>query len=110
MKVDIHPTWHDDAKVTCACGNTFVTGSTKPEITVDICSACHPFFTGEMRYVDVQGRVEKFQKKQRLASEYLKKRVEKKLKAKKQYRPETLKEMLMSEKKRLQQEQVVSKR
>lgn len=63
MKSKIHPKYYDDAKVTCACGNMFTTGSTLPEINTEICSACHPFFTGEMRFVDTQGRVEKFQKR-----------------------------------------------
>jgi large subunit ribosomal protein L31 len=63
MKLNIHPAWHDDAVVTCACGNTFTTGSTLDKIDVDICAKCHPFFTGEMRFVDRQGRVDKFNKK-----------------------------------------------
>jgi large subunit ribosomal protein L31 len=70
MKSGVHPTWHHDAVVTCSCGNTFVTGSMNDSITVDICSKCHPFFTGEMRFVDRQGRVDKFQ--QRLAAAQLK--------------------------------------
>ncbi|OQA83274.1 MAG: 50S ribosomal protein L31 [Microgenomates group bacterium ADurb.Bin238] len=73
MQTSIHPKYHNDAKVTCACGNSFTTGSTLPEIKVEICSACHPFFTGEMRFVDVQGRVEKFQAKQKAATSYTKK-------------------------------------
>ena len=64
MKAKIHPQWYPEAKVTCACGHAFTIGSTKPEIQVEICAACHPFFTGEMRFVDTQGRVEKFQAKQ----------------------------------------------
>lgn len=67
MKANIHPKWHHDAKVTCSCGNTFTTGSTLKTITVDICSACHPFFTGEMRFVDRQGRVDRFMAKMKLA-------------------------------------------
>lgn len=63
MKQAIHPTWYNDATVTCACGNTFTTGSTVKTIQVDICSKCHPFFTGEMRFVDRQGRVDKFMQK-----------------------------------------------
>jgi large subunit ribosomal protein L31 len=63
MKANIHPKWYNNAKVTCTCGNTFTTGSTQPTIDVDICSACHPFFTGEMKFVDRQGRVDKFKKK-----------------------------------------------
>ncbi len=62
MKKDIHPKY-DEATVTCGCGNKFTTRSTKKNITVEICSACHPFFTGKMKYVDTTGRVEKFQRK-----------------------------------------------
>lgn len=70
MKQGIHPSdWRHDCVVTCSCGNTFVTGGTKQNIQVDICSACHPFFTGEMRFVDRQGRVDKFQKKMQIAKE-----------------------------------------
>ena len=60
MKTDIHPTYYTNAKVTCACGNVFAVGSTKEEIHVEICSNCHPFFTGEAKIVDTAGRVEKF--------------------------------------------------
>ena len=63
MKANIHPTWYPEAKVSCACGNTFTTGSTLPEIRVEICSACHPFFTGQQKFVDTLGQVERFQKK-----------------------------------------------
>jgi large subunit ribosomal protein L31 len=62
MKKDIHPKY-EEATVTCGCGNKFSTRSTKKNITVEICSACHPFFTGKMKYVDTTGRVEKFQRK-----------------------------------------------
>jgi len=62
MKQKIHPEYVE-AKVSCACGETFVTHSTKPEIKVDICSKCHPFFTGKQKFVDAEGRVEKFRKK-----------------------------------------------
>jgi large subunit ribosomal protein L31 len=62
MKSGIHPEYVE-ATVTCGCGNKFVTRSTKKSITVEICSACHPFFTGKMKYVDTTGRVEKFQRK-----------------------------------------------
>jgi len=60
MKQDIHPTWYADARVTCQCGNSWTTGATVPEIRTEICSACHPFFTGEQRIVDTEGRVDKF--------------------------------------------------
>jgi len=102
MKADTHPTWHDDTTVTCACGNSFVTGSTKKVIVADICSNCHPFFTGEMRFVDTQGRVEKFQAKQDAAKKIQFTKKEKT--RKKEERPETLREMLLSEKKRLDDE------
>lgn len=63
MKQSIHPQWYPDAVVTCACGNTFVTGSTHELIKVEICSACHPFFTGQQKFVDTLGQVDRFQKK-----------------------------------------------
>lgn len=62
MKPDIHPKYVD-CKVTCACGNSFKTRSTKAELHLEICSACHPFFTGKQKFVDTAGRVEKFRKK-----------------------------------------------
>lgn len=67
MQNSIHPTWYPEATVTCACGNTFTTGSTQEAIQVDICNKCHPFFTGEMRFVDRQGRVDKFMQKMQAA-------------------------------------------
>ena len=62
MKKDIHPEYAETT-VTCACGNTFITRSTKKEIRVEICSQCHPFFTGKQKFVDSAGRVEKFKRK-----------------------------------------------
>ncbi|MBC8588903.1 50S ribosomal protein L31 [Paratissierella segnis] len=62
MKKGIHPEYKE-ATVTCACGNTFKTGSTKDELRVEICSECHPFFTGRQKFVERGGRVEKFKKK-----------------------------------------------
>lgn len=67
MKEKIHPTWYPEARVHCACGNTFTTGSTKPEIAVEICSACHPLFTGQQKLVDTAGRVDKFQQRAAIA-------------------------------------------
>jgi large subunit ribosomal protein L31 len=93
VKKDIHPTWYPQVKITCACGASFTTGSTKPEIQVEICSACHPFFTGEMKYVDSLGRVEKFQAKQKAALAKAQKK-QKRKKEEKEERPRTLKEML----------------
>ena len=64
MKQGIHPTYYPDAKVTCAsCGTTWTTGSTRQEIRVEICSNCHPFFTGKQKLVDTAGRVERFRRK-----------------------------------------------
>jgi large subunit ribosomal protein L31 len=63
MKEDIHPEFYPEAKVICACGNSWTVGSTQPEIRTDVCSACHPFFTGEQRIVDSGGQVERFLKK-----------------------------------------------
>ena len=62
MKEGIHPQYHK-VLVTCACGNQFETHSTKPEMNVEICSACHPFFTGKQKLVDTAGRIERFQKR-----------------------------------------------
>ena len=62
MKKDIHPKY-DEAKVTCACGNSFTTRSTAPKINVEICSACHPFYTGKQKFVDSEGRVDRFNRK-----------------------------------------------
>lgn len=63
MKEGIHPQWYPEATVTCACGNTWKTGATVAEIRTDICSACHPFFTGEQRIVDTEGQVDRFMKR-----------------------------------------------
>jgi large subunit ribosomal protein L31 len=63
MKEAIHPKWFPEAKVTCACGNTWITGATVAEIRTDICSACHPFYTGEQRIVDTEGQVDRFTKR-----------------------------------------------
>ena len=71
MKEGIHPKYYHNAKVTCACGNSWVTGSTKEEIRTDLCSACHPFFTGEMRIVDTAGQVERFVKRLEKRSDML---------------------------------------
>ena len=59
MREGIHPEYHHDAVVKCACGNTFTTGSVKSELKIDICSKCHPFFTGKQKIVDIGGRVDK---------------------------------------------------
>lgn len=97
MKADIHPKYYTGAEVSCACGNTFTTGSTKPQIHVDICAACHPFFTGEMRLVDTQGRIERFQAKQKRAAVISQRRKKKAKSRRRQERPSSLKEMLKKE-------------
>jgi len=63
MKKGIHPKYYTDTAVTCACGNTFTTGSTEPELKIELCSACHPFYTGKQKLVDTARRVEKFHEK-----------------------------------------------
>ena len=93
MKQDIHPQYFQDTKVTCVCGNTFTTGATVPEIRVEICYSCHPFYTGEMKYVDTLGNVEKFQQKQKKAETHKETIVKKVQEKQERKRPESLKEM-----------------
>lgn len=72
MKAEIHPTYYTDAKVVCACGNTWTTGSTKKEIHVEVCSKCHSFFSGEQqRIMDIEGQVDRFYKKLQARKEYV---------------------------------------
>lgn len=71
MKKEIHPTYFPEATVTCACGNTWTTGSTHEEIRTDICFQCHPFYTGEQRIVDTEGQVDRFMKKLQAREEYI---------------------------------------
>lgn len=98
MKAQIHPQWFD-TRVTCACGNVFTVGGTVPEIRVEICSACHPFYTGQMKYVDTAGRVDAFISKQAHAKKTVVSKSEKrKLKKQKQLekemeRPDSLAEL-----------------
>lgn len=68
MKTAIHPEYFADAKITCSCGNVFSAGSTKKDIHVEICSQCHPFFTGNDKVLDTAGRVEKFRARKALAT------------------------------------------
>ena len=63
MKDKIHPKYYNDAQVVCACGNSFTTGSTRKLMKVEMCSKCHPFYTGERRVMDTQGRVERFKRR-----------------------------------------------
>jgi len=71
MKKDIHPKYYTEAQVICACGNTWTTGSTKQVIRTDVCSKCHPFFTGEQRIVDTEGQVDRFYKKVQAHHQFL---------------------------------------
>jgi len=83
MKKNIHPKYYDDCRVTCACGNSFVTGSVLPEIKIEICAACHPFFTGQAKFVDTEGRIERFERKRKAAQKLQAKPQKKKKKRKK---------------------------
>ena len=69
MKEGIHPKYNNEAKVTCVCGETFTTGSTKENIHVEICSKCHPFFTGKQKIIDSGGRVDRFKKRYNIKDE-----------------------------------------
>ncbi len=71
MKKDTHPNYNSDAKIKCACGAEFLVGSTDKEISVEICSACHPFFTGKEKLVDTAGRVDKFKMRQDAAKKHI---------------------------------------
>ena len=103
MKKEIHPEYYPEAKVTCACGNTFTIGSTQSEIEVEVCSACHPFYTGQSRFIDTEGRVEKFERRRKEAETEAKREEEKtrreekeriRREKEKEETPKTLKEML----------------
>jgi len=69
MNTDIHPKYYPDATVTCNCGATFTVGSTEPEIRVEVCSACHPFYTGKANLIDTAGRVDKFKERRKKSEE-----------------------------------------
>ena len=101
MKDNIHPKIFTECLVTCACGNSFTTFSTKEKINVEICSACHPFYTGQQKFVDTEGRIDKFRKKQTISAKMKedtanikKAKEEKKKAAKKTEKEPTLKELL----------------
>ena len=76
MKEGIHPEYYPDAQVICACGNTWTTGSTKKVIHTDVCSNCHPFYTGEQRIVDTEGQVDRFYKKLQVRQQYIDEKIE----------------------------------
>lgn len=90
MKKDTHPTFHKDAKVTCACGATYAVGSTLEDIQVEICGACHPFYTGKEKVLDTAGRVERFKARREAAEKAAKtgKKVKKEKKAEKEKKEE----------------------
>ena len=99
MKATIHPKWFKDSKVTCACGNTFTSGATMESIYVEVCSKCHPFYTGQMKFLDTAGRVEKFKTRLTSASKKIVSKTDKrKLKREKRIqdelsKPDTLTEL-----------------
>lgn len=96
MKANIHPQYFE-TQVSCVCGHKFVTGSTQAEIHVELCGNCHPFYTGEQRFVDSASRIQKFQKKQNLAKTFISQKVKKVEEQKKRDQgPKTLREMLES--------------
>ncbi|MFP4616796.1 MAG: 50S ribosomal protein L31 [Candidatus Paceibacterota bacterium] len=72
MKKGIHPEYHENVSIKCACGAVFIAGSTAKDITVEVCSKCHPFYTGQEKVMDTAGRVEKFKKRQEAAQKYKK--------------------------------------
>lgn len=70
MKNNIHPTYNPNVKVTCSCGNSFETGSTSTDMHVEVCSACHPYYTGTAKFIDTAGRVDKFKAKMEIAKNF----------------------------------------
>lgn len=96
MKQATHPQYFESATVVCACGNTFTTGSTQEVIRVELCNNCHPFYTGEQRFVDTGSRIEKFVKKVEIGKLHVTKKKEKENKS--QEAPKTLREMLLETK------------
>ena len=96
MKAKIHPQFFDKAQVICICGNRFTIGSTQDTIHVELCSNCHPFYTGQQKFVDSDSLIKKFENKQQAAQTYQQKKVKKiEEKKKSQQGPKTLREMLM---------------
>jgi large subunit ribosomal protein L31 len=94
MKGQIHPQYFDDAQVVCSCGNKFTVGSTKQVIHVELCDNCHPFYTGQARFVDSASRIERFKNKQAVATQTKKK--EKVIKEEEEQQPQTLRDMLQA--------------
>ena len=106
MKKDIHPQVYTDCTITCACGNSFVTTSTSQTVKVDICSSCHPFYTGQQKFVDTEGRIEKFERKLKETAaakkkfEESKKAKAQKKKAKKEHKSPSLRDLLTEARKK----------
>ncbi len=110
MKKAIHPAYYPDAKVICACGNTFTTGSTVKEIRVELCSVCHPFYTGKQKLVDAAGRVDKFKKRAELTAAAAGTRVGKRAKKEKQAKFKAQKTIKLDEAKRMLGKKASAKR
>lgn len=83
MKQDIHPKYYPDAQIHCACGNKWTTGSTMPEISVEICNNCHPFYTGKEKMLDTRGRVDRLKKRMSRSDDAIKTKAVKKPRVKK---------------------------
>lgn len=96
MKANIHPKYFTQARIVCACGTTFTTGSTREEIHVQLCNNCHPFYTGQQKFVDTASLIDKFEKRRKGAKPL---KVKVKVEDKEESGPRTLKEMLMQLKK-----------
>jgi large subunit ribosomal protein L31 len=97
MKKNIHPKYYPDAKIICACGNIIKTGSTVPEMKVEICAACHPFYTGKKKLNDATGRVERFKKMAKIAAD---KSISKKDKKERVRKPKAETKKVISKKKK----------
>ncbi|MFH1833297.1 MAG: 50S ribosomal protein L31 [Candidatus Levyibacteriota bacterium] len=97
MKADIHPKYFENAQVVCACGNKFTIGSTQEVIHVELCNKCHPFYTGEQRFVDAASRIQRFKQKEEVSQKYkVIKAKKKEVEKQKQQEPKTLREMLLA--------------
>jgi len=103
MKSNLHPNWHHDCIVTCSCGSSFTTGSTMKTIQLDICNACHPFFTGEMKFVDRQGRVDKFMQKMKVAQQKQTSKAKKKSKKSDDDQQQSYQQILRDQKAKIRQ-------
>lgn len=94
MKKDIHPKYYENIEITCSCGAKYIAGSTKENLKTELCSACHPFFTGQSRLIDTAGRVDKFMAKRKATEEIKKKREDEKKQAKEKAIVDRLEELV----------------